>query len=206
MTNVASVFIRRSSLDIGSFAMPADDILLDCEEQMEKAIDHLRHELSGVRTGRASPALVEHVQVDYYGAPTSLKSIAMIQIPEATQILIKPFNPADIKAIDRALSESKLNLPTSSDGKAIRLNLPPMSQERRVQMVGQTKSMGEHAKITIRNARRDANKVVDAEEKGGILTEDDAKKVKEDIQELTKQYEAKADAALEKKRHEIMDV
>lgn len=186
--------------------MPADDILMDCEEQMEKALEHLRHELSGVRTGRASPALVENVQVLYYGAPTSLKSIAMIQIPEATQILIRPFNPADIKAIDKALSESKLNLPTSSDGKQIRLNLPPMSQERRVQMVGSTKGMGEHAKITIRNARRDANKVVDAEEKGGILTEDNAKKVKEDIQELTKQYETKADDLLEKKRHEIMDV
>jgi ribosome recycling factor len=186
--------------------MPADDILMDCEEQMEKALEHLRHELSGVRTGRASPALVENVQVDYFGSPTSLKSIAMIQIPEATQILIRPFNPSDIKAIDKALSESKLNLPTSSDGKQIRLNLPPMSQERRLQMVGSTKSMGEHAKITIRNARRDANKVVDAEEKGGIITEDNAKKVKEEIQELTKQYETKADEALEKKRHEIMDV
>ncbi len=186
--------------------MPADDILMDCEEQMEKALEHLRHELSGVRTGRASPALVENVQVDYYGSPTSLKSIAMIQIPEATQILIRPFNPSDIKAIDKALSESKLNLPTSSDGKQIRLNLPPMSQERRLQMVGSTKGMGEHAKITIRNARRDANKVVDSEEKGGIITEDNAKKVKEEIQELTKQYETKTDEALEKKRHEIMDV
>jgi ribosome recycling factor len=186
--------------------MPADDILLDCEEQMEKALDHLRHELSGVRTGRASPALVEHVQVDYYGSPTSLKSIAMIQIPEATQILIKPFNPADLKAIDKAISESKLNLPTSSDGKSLRLNLPPMSQERRVQMVGQTKGMGEHAKITIRNARRDANKLADTEQKGGLLTEDEAEKVKEDIQELTKSYEGKVDELLEKKRHEIMDV
>ncbi len=186
--------------------MPADDILLDCEEQMEKALEHLRHELGGVRTGRASPALVEHVQVDYYGSMTSLKSIAVIQVPEAAQLLIKPFNPADLKAIDKALSESKLNLPTSSDGKQIRLNLPPMSQERRVQMVGSTKGMGEHAKITIRNARRDANKVVDSEEKGGILTEDTAKKLKEDIQELTKTYEGKVDEALEKKRHEIMDV
>jgi ribosome recycling factor len=186
--------------------MPADDILMDCEEQMEKALDHLRHELSGVRTGRASPALVEHVQVDYYGTPTSLKSIAVIQIPEATQLLIKPFNPADLKAIDKAISDSKLNLPTSSDGKSIRLNLPPMSQERRIQMVSSTKGMGEHAKITIRNARRDANKLVDTEQKGGILTEDDAEKVKEDIQELTKQYEGKVEESLEKKRHEIMDV
>lgn len=186
--------------------MPLDDILLDCEEQMDKALEHLRHELSGVRTGRASPALVEHIQVDYYGSPTSLKSIAVIQIPEATQILIKPFNPQDLKAIDKALSESKLNLPTSSDGKQIRLNLPPMSQERRIQLASSTKGMGEHAKITIRNARRDANKVIDAEEKGKVMTEDEAKKGKEDVQELTKTYEGKVDEALERKRHEIMDV
>ncbi len=186
--------------------MPLDDILLDCEEQMDKALAHLKHELSGVRTGRASPALVEHIQVEYYGAMTSLKSIAVIQIPEATQIQIKPFNPSDLKAIDKAISESKLNLPTSSDGKSIRLNLPPMSQERRIQMANSTKGMGENAKISIRNARRDANKVVDTEEKGKVMTEDDAKDAKEQIQELTKTYEAKVDEALEKKRHEIMDI
>ncbi|MBC7783315.1 MAG: ribosome recycling factor [Burkholderiales bacterium] len=186
--------------------MPLDDILLDFEEQMEKAVAHLKHELSGVRTGRASPALVEHIQVDYYGSMTSLKSIAVIQIPEATQIQIKPFNPSDLKAIDRAISDSKLNLPTSSDGKSIRINLPPMSQDRRLQMVASTKSMGEHAKISIRNARRDANKLVDTEEKGKILTEDDAENAKEQIQELTKTYETKVDEAMEKKRHDILDV
>src|ERR1700709_290124 len=86
--------------------MPLDDILLDCEEQMEKALTHLNHELRGVRTGRASPALVENLQVDYYGTPTSLKSIAIIQVPEATQLMIKPFNPSDLKAIDKAISDS----------------------------------------------------------------------------------------------------
>ena len=186
--------------------MPVDDILMDFEEQMEKALEHLQHELRGVRTGRASPALVEHLQVDYYGSPQALKNIAAIQIPEATQILIKPFNPQDLKAIDKAISESKLNLPTSSDGRAIRLNLPPMSQERRIQLAGSTKAFGEHAKISIRNARRDANKLIDTEQKGGVMTEDDAESAKEQVQELTKTYETKVDTALEKKRHEIMDV
>jgi ribosome recycling factor len=186
--------------------MPLDDILMDCEEQMEKALEHLQHELRGVRTGRASPALVEHLQVDYYGSPQALKNIASIQIPEATQILIKPFNPADLKAIDKAISDSKLNLPTSSDGKAIRLNLPPMSQERRLQMAASTKAFSEHAKVSIRNARRDANKLIDTEQKGGVMTEDSAKDAKEQVQELTKTYETKVDAAIEKKRHEILDV
>jgi len=186
--------------------MPLDDILLDCEEQMDKALEHLNHELRGVRTGRASPALVENLQVDYYGSPTSLKSIAVINVPEATQLLIKPFNPADIKAIDKAISESKLNLPTSSDGKSIRLNLPSMSTDRRNQMVASTKPMSEHAKIGIRNARRDANKLVDAEQKGKVMTEDDAESAKESVQELTKAYETKVDVAIESKRKEILDV
>jgi ribosome recycling factor len=186
--------------------MPLDDILLDCEEQMDKALEHLNHELRGVRTGRASPSLVENLQVDYYGSPTSLKSIAVINVPEATQLLIKPFNPADIKAIDKAISESKLNLPTSSDGKSIRLNLPTMSTDRRNQMVASTKPMSEHAKIGIRNARRDANKLIDAEEKGKVMTEDEAESAKESVQELTKTYEAKVDTAIEAKRKEILDV
>ena len=186
--------------------MPVDDILFDFEEQMEKVFAHLNHELSGIRTGRASPALVEHVQVEYYGSMTSLKSIAAIMIPEATQIQIKPFNPQDIKAIEKALSASKLGLPASSDGKSLRLNLPPMSQERRAQMVGSTKGMGEHAKVSIRNARRDANKLLETEQKGGLMTEDELETAKEQVQELTKTYEGKVDAQLEAKRKEIMDV
>jgi ribosome recycling factor len=186
--------------------MPVDDVLLDCEEQMEKALNHLDHELRGVRTGRANPALVENIMVDYYGSPTPLKSIAVINVPEATQLLIKPFNPGDIKAIDKALSESKLNLPTSSDGKNIRLNLPPMSGDRRNQLVASTKPMSETAKIAIRNARRDANKLLETEQKGGLMTEDELEKAKEQVQDLTKQYETKVDTAVDKKRAEILNV
>lgn len=186
--------------------MPVDDILLDCEEQMEKALEHLRHELKTIRTGRASPALVEHMQVDYYGSPTPLKSIASISVPEATQLLIRPFSPGDVKAIEKAINDSKIGLTPHSDGKQIRLMLPPMSQERRIQLAGQCKQFAEHAKISVRNARRDANKLVDTEEKGSVLTEDDAKGAKEQIQELTKQYEGKIDEATEHKRQEVMQV
>lgn len=186
--------------------MALDDILLECEELMEKALEHLKHELRGIRTGRASPALVENIHVEYYGTPTPLKSIASINIPEATQILIKPFSSGDIKAIEKAISESKINLTPHSDGKQVRLQLPPLSQERRVQLVGQCKGIAETAKISIRNARRDANKMVDQSEKEGELTEDEVTKAKEQVQDLTKQYETKADEMIEAKRHDIMQV
>ena len=186
--------------------MPVDDILLDCEDHMEKAIEHLKHELRGVRTGRASPAMVENVKVDYYGSPTDLKAIASINVPEPTQLLIKPFSPGDLKAIERAINDAKLPMTPHSDGKTLRLTLPAMSQDVRLKMAGQVKSMGEEVKVRIRNARRDANKLAETEHKGGILTEDQLNTLKEQIQELTKDYEGKIDAMIEHKREEIMTV
>ena len=186
--------------------MPVDDILLDCEEHMEKTTEHLQHELRGIRTGRASPALVEDIRVDYYGSPTPMKSIASIQVPEATQLLIKPFSPQDIKAIEKAINDSKIGLSPHSDGRQIRLTLPALSQERRLQLAGQCKGHAEAAKISIRNARRDANKLIDGEQKGGLMTEDEADAGKEQVQTLTKQYEAKVDDVIEHKRKEVMEV
>jgi ribosome recycling factor len=186
--------------------MPSDDILLDCEEHMDKAVEHLRHELRGLRTGRATPALVENIRADYYGTPTELRSIAAISVPETTQILIKPFNPADLKAIEKAVNDSKIGLTPHSDGKTLRLMLPSLSQERRLQLAAQAKTAAEEAKVRIRNARRDANKITDAEEKGGLLTEDQTKDTKDQIQELTKSYEGKVDEVLEHKKKEIMAV
>jgi ribosome recycling factor len=186
--------------------MPQDDILLDCEEGMEKAVEHLKHELRGIRTGRASPALVEGLMVDYYGSLTPLKNIAVISVPEATQLLIKPFESSMLKVIEKAFSESKIQATPRSDGKTLRLILPAMSQEVRVKMVGSCKGFGEAAKISIRNARRDANKLIDTEEKGKIMTEDEASSAKEQVTELTKQYETKVDEMLEHKRKEVMEV
>jgi len=186
--------------------MPLDDILLDCEENMDKAVEHLRHELRAIRTGRATPALVEHIKVDYYGSPTDLRSIASISVPEATQLLIKPFSPHDLKAIEKAINDSKIALTPHSDGKQLRLNLPPLSQERRVQLSGQAKAYAEEAKVRVRATRRDSNKLVESEEKGKVITEDEAKQGKEQVQELTKTYEGKIDEVLEHKKKEIMDV
>jgi ribosome recycling factor len=186
--------------------MPIDDILLDFEESLEKAVEHLKHELRGIRTGRASPALVEHMKVDYFGSPTDLKSIAMISVPEATQLLIKPFSPGDLKAIEKAFQESKIQATPRSDGKTLRLILPAMSQEVRQKMVGTCKGFAEQGKIAIRNSRRDANKLIESEGKGGILTEDQVETGKESVTELTKTYEEKMDQMIEKKRAEVMEV
>lgn len=186
--------------------MPVDDVLMECEMHMEKSVEHLLHELRGIRTGRASPAIVEHIKVDYYGSPTDLKSIASISVPEATQLLIKPFSPGDLRAIEKAINDSKIGLTPHSDGKSLRLMLPPMSQDRRNQLAGQCKGFAEHAKIAIRNARRDANKALDTQKKDGDITEDEDVKGKEQVQDLTKQYESKVDELIEKKRVEIMQV
>jgi len=173
---------------------------------MEKSVEHLKHELRGVRTGRASPALVENIRVDYYGSMTEIRSIAAISVPEATQILIKPFNSQDLKSIEKAINDAKLPLTPHSDGKQLRLVLPPMSQEVRLRMVGQIKTFAETAKVAIRNARRDANKLVDTEEKGGVIAEDDARHARDQIQELTKQYEGNVDEIIEHKKQEILQI
>ncbi|MDB5290384.1 MAG: frr, partial [Phycisphaerales bacterium] len=154
----------------------------------------------------ATPALVENIKVDYYGSPTDLRSIASISVPEATQLLIKPFSPQDLKSIEKAINDSKIGLSPHSDGKQLRLNLPPLSQERRLQLAGQCKAFAEESKVRIRTARRDANKLVETEQKGGIITEDDAKSGKDQVQELTKTYETKVDELIEHKKKEIMTV
>jgi ribosome recycling factor len=200
-------YLSTASLPVNIFIlMPLDDILMEAEVHMEKANDHLLHELRGIRTGRATPALVENIKVDYYGSMTDMRSIASISIPEATQILIKPFSPGDLRAIEKAINDSKIGLTPHSDGKTLRLMLPPLSQERRQQLAGQCKQMAETAKIAIRNARRDANKLLEMEEKESLVTEDEATQGKEQIQELTKSYEAKVDETVDKKKAEIMQI
>ena len=186
--------------------MPVDDILLDCEEHMEKAVEHLRQELRGVRAGRATPALVEHIRADYYGTQTELRAMASITIPEATQLLIKPFDASAIKHIEKALNDAKLPVTVKNEGKTIRIILPPMSQETRLRLVGQCKTCSEATKVAIRNARRDANKLIETEEKGGIIAEDEGAKGKEQVQELTKSYEQKAEDLIEHKKKEILEV
>jgi ribosome recycling factor len=186
--------------------MAMDDILLEVEEKMEAAAEYLKKEFRGVRTGRASAGLVEHIKVDYYGSPTDLRQLANISTPEAALIVIKPFDPGSIKEIDRAILASALGVTPSTDGKVIRLALPALSMERRQQLTGQIKKQSEAARVTVRNARRDGNKEIEKQEKDGDLTEDQARKGKDDVQELTKQYEKKADEILEAKTKEVQEL
>lgn len=185
--------------------MTEDEILLDAEERMEKAADFFRQELVGLRTGRTSPALVDSVRVNYYGNPTPLKQIANVSAPEAQLLVVRPFDAAILKDIEKAILASDLGLTPKNDGKVIRISVPSLSGDQRKKLSGRVKDLAEEARVAIRNIRRDANKNIDASEKAKILTEDDSKRVKEEVQELTKKYEAKVNETAEKKTAEIME-
>ena len=186
--------------------MDYDEIYLDAEERMDKAVQHLREVLRGIRTGRATPGLVDTMKVDYYGSPTPLKQIANIAIPEPRMIMIKPFDPGSLKDIEKAIASSDLGINPASDGKIIRLQIPPLSEERRKQLASLVKERAEEGRVSLRNVRRDANKSADAAEKDGEMSEDEARKCRDDIQELIKSYESKVDAELKKKTEEIMTI
>ncbi|MBN1555908.1 MAG: ribosome recycling factor [Phycisphaerae bacterium] len=182
-----------------------DEILLDVEEKMEGAVEYLRKEFRGLRTGRASGALVEHIKVEYYGSPTDLRQLATISAPEANLIIIKPFDPSGLKDIERAIQASNLGITPGTDGKVIRLVVPPLSIERRNQLAGQVKKMAEATRVAIRNARRDGNKDAEKKQKASELTEDEAKKGKDDIQKLTDQYEKNVTELVDAKTREIQE-
>jgi ribosome recycling factor len=185
--------------------MTTDEILFDVEERMEKAISVLRDELRGVRTGRASPALVDTLRVEYYGSPTPLRQLAAISTPDAQQILIRPFDPGSIKEIERAIQSSNLGLTPSSDGKIIRLTIPAMSGEQRQKMVAHVKKLAEKAKVSIRNIRQDGNKAFDQAEKAKDMSEDERDAGKEEVQKLTDKYVEQAQGLADKKSAEIME-
>ena len=186
-------------------ASDPDEIQLEAEEAMEKAETHLKNELRGVRAGRATPGLVEHVKVDYFGAPTELRQLAMVSVPESSQILIKPFDPSSVDPIQKAVQQAGMGLNPQVEGKQIRVTLPALSRERRQQLVNTVKQNGEQAKIALRNARRDANKELDKakKDKDAPLSEDDAESAKEHVQQLLKKYEARVDEAVQHKIQEI---
>ena len=186
--------------------MPKDDILLDAEERMEKVAQILEANLRTIRSGRASRALVEHIRVEYYGAQTPLMQLANIGVPEPQLIVIRPFDPTALAGIEKAILKSDIGITPQNDGKMIRLGIPPLSEERRKQLAAQVKGMGEETKVALRNVRRDANKTADNEEEQSILTEDDAFKTKEEIQELLRQFEEKVDELVKGKTKDIMTI
>lgn len=173
---------------------------------MDKALHHLQEVLKGVRTGRASAALVDHIRVDYYGALTPLNQLAAISTPEPRQIMIKPFDMSVMNEISKAILKSDLGITPQSDGKVLRLQMPALSGEQRQKYAAKVKEMCEEARVAMRNARRDANKHADAQLKGSGLTEDEQKRLVDKIQEMLKEYEKKLDGVQAAKIKEITEV
>lgn len=186
--------------------MSADEVMMNAEEAMEKALTHMSREFRVIRTGRATPALIESIPVQAYGTPMPMKQCGTISVPEARQLLVKPFDPSILKEIEKAILGSDLGVTPQNDGKVLRLTFPPLTEDRRKKLAQDVKAKGEEAKVSIRNARRDGNKELDTLQKAKTITEDDCKKLKDDVQNLVKSYEGKVDAEVKRKTEEIMEI
>ncbi|MCR4315650.1 MAG: ribosome recycling factor [Planctomycetes bacterium] len=184
--------------------MEPEEILLEAEEQMEKAASHLHGELRRVRTGRANPGMIEGIKVDYYGAPTPLKQLATISTPDPSMLIIKPFDSSCIGDVEKAILVADIGITPQSDGTLVRLLVPKPSQETRKKLAASVKERAETAKVTIRNARRDANRLADQAKKDG-LPEDEHKKLVDEIQKLTKKYEGKVETQADEKTKEVLE-
>jgi ribosome recycling factor len=182
------------------------DALRDAESRMKGAVATLEDDLAGLRSGRASPALVEKMLVDYYGTPTPLQQLATISVPEPRLITIRPFDPASLRAIEHAILASELGLTPSNDGKLVRLSLPPLTEERRQELVKIVHRRLEEARVAVRNVRRDTLDDLRDFEKEKIISEDDFYRAKDDLQELTDTYIEKIDQVGQRKEQEIMEV
>ena len=188
--------------------MDLDTILLETEARMQKSLDYLHRELRGIRTGRASTALLEYIKVDYYGSHTDLRELAAITVAEATQLVVKPFDPGAKHDVVRAIETSGLGLNPMVDGQVIRINVPAPSADRRKQLMAQVKKLAEESKVAVRNERRDGNKAIDAAvtDKKNAIPEDAAKSAKEELDELTKKFCDGLDAHATKKCAEIEEI
>ena len=185
--------------------MSPEEILLDSEDRMQKAIEVLKKNLAGIRTGRANPGLVDTLRVDVYGSPTPIKQIASVGAPEPTQIVIKPYDPSVIKEIEKAIVGSDLGFNPQNDGRMVRINIPPLSTDVRKKLVNRIKELTEDAKISIRNIRRDANKAADTAEKDKSISEDQRDDIKNEVQDLTKKYEDQVVDMAKKREEEVME-
>jgi ribosome recycling factor len=186
--------------------MDLDEVLLEAEGAMEKAVEFMTHEFSSIRTGKASPALVENLDVEAYGSNMKLKQVALITTPEARLIVIQPFDASTTRDIERAINESRLGIAPAVDGKIIRIPIPELSEERRRDLVKTIKQISEESKVRVRACRREAMDAAKKMQKDGDITEDDLRTVEGDIQKLTDQYVAKVDQTVSAKEAEIMKI
>jgi ribosome recycling factor len=183
-----------------------DELLDDAKRRMDKSVDTTAHEFNTVRTGRASAALLDRIQIDYYGQLTPLKQLASINVPEPRLLTIQPYDPGSIKAIERAIQESELGLTPSNDGKLIRLPVPQLTEERRKELVRVVKHLAEEGRVAVRNVRRDLIHDLKELVRDGDVGDDEERRAEEKAQKLTDEHVGKIDSLLKKKEEEIMEV
>jgi ribosome recycling factor len=183
-----------------------EETLLDAMEKMGRAIEHVQAQFLGVRTGRANASLVEKLQVEYYGAFVPLQQLASFQVPEARMLVVKPHDRGSIAAIERALQSSDLGLSPSNDGVVIRLNFPALTEERRKEFVKVVKNMAEEGRVTVRNIRRDARKVLETAQKDGDISQDDLDRAEKELEQITHSTVEAVDKAFARKEQELLEV
>jgi len=183
-----------------------DELMDYTEEHMMKTVEVMQHDFATIRTGKASPAIVNDLTIDYHGTPTKLKDIAGISTPEARLLVIQPWDPSSVQMIEKAILASDVGISPVSDGKILRLPIPELSEERRANLAKQVKTRSEESKVAIRNIRRDSNDASKKAEKSSDITEDDLKNMLHDIQKLTDNYIAEIDKILKSKEEELMSL
>lgn len=183
-----------------------DSTIQDAEQRMTKSLNALEEELAGLRTGRASAALFDRIRVEYYGTPTPLNQVASVSVPEPRLVVIQPWDKALLSEIEKAIQSSELSLNPSNDGKVIRISIPPLTEERRKELVKLAKNIAEQSRVAVRNVRRDANDELKKKEKAGDISEDDLKRGEERIQKLTDSYVEKINEVVSAKESEILEI
>lgn len=183
-----------------------DETLLGAIDKMDKALEHTQHQFSTVRTGRASPALVERLNVSYFGTDVPLQQLATFQVPEARQLVIRPHDRSTMGAIEKAIRDSDLGVSPSNDGVVIRLNLPQLTEERRKEYVKVVKHLAEEGRVSVRNLRRDARKHLEAAEKAGEISSDDLERAEKELEKITHDHVEAIDKALHRKEQELLEV
>lgn len=183
-----------------------EETILEALEKMEKAVEHVQSQFTTVRTGRATPALVEKLLVEYYGSPVPLQQLAGFQVPEARQLVVKPHDRATLAPIEKAIRDSDLGINPSNDGVVIRLNFPPLTEERRKEYVKVVKHMSEDGRVAVRNIRRDARKHLEAAEKAGAISADELERAEKDLEKITHDHVDHIDKALGRKEQELLEV
>ncbi len=183
-----------------------NEAVLEMKKRTDKALEALSHELASIRTGRASIAIFDHVKVDYYGTPTPINQLATLAVPESRTITIQPWDASALHAIEKAIMTSDLGLMPTSDGKILRVNMPPLTEERRKEFVKLAKKYGEECKVGIRNIRRDANEALKKIEKEKKISEDEHKKLSKEVQDITDRQIGRVDEMIAQKEKDIMEV